>query len=220
MIFTNQRSYISQAIQHTQSSPNVQNQTPFSLLRSMRVIRNNPNPSDNSTVMNTMVSPPPRLPPPPEKKPKKMSWGEPTWNLFHVLAEKVKEEEFASIRVELLDILYTICSNLPCPDCANHASMYLNDIRYKNIQTKEQLKNMLFQFHNTVNKKKDFPQFPREALEDKYSKYDLIPVLQVFMVKFEDKHKSIRMIADDFHRSKIAIRLKKWFNNHISNFVL
>jgi hypothetical protein len=155
---------------------------------------------------------------PSEVGPKKMSWGEPTWALFHVLAEKVKDEDFDAIRVELLEVIYTICSNLPCPDCATHASMYLNDIRYKNIQTKEQLKHMLWAFHNAVNKKKDFPYFPREQLETKYAAYPLIPTLHAFMVKFQDKHRSIRMIADDFHRSKIAGKLKKWFNEHISSF--
>ena len=77
---------------------------------------------------------------------------------------------------------------------------------------------MLWAFHNTVNRKKDFPQFPREQLETKYAAYPLIPTLHAFMVKFQDKHKSIRMIADDFHRSKIAEKLKRWFNERISSF--
>ena len=153
-------------------------------------------------------------------EPKKMSWGEPTWALFHVLAEKVKDEDFSAIRVELLEVIYMICANLPCPDCANHAAMYLNDIRYKNIQTKEQLKHMLWTFHNVVNKKKNFPLFPRDQLETKYAAYPLIPTLYAFMVKFQDKHRSIRMISDDFHRSKIAVKLKRWFNDRISSFVL
>jgi len=182
--------------------------------------------SSGNTNTNTNINPNPSTPAsipyekPPEHGPKKMSWGEPTWALFHVLAEKVKDEDFPAIRAELLEVIYAICSNLPCPDCANHAAMYLNEIRYKNIQTKEQLKNMLWTFHNIVNKKKDFPLFPREQLETKYAAYPLIPTLHAFMVKFQDKHRSIRMIADDFHRSKIAERLKKWFNERISSFVL
>ena len=88
----------------------------------------------------------------------------------------------------------------------------------KNIQTKEQFKNMLFRFHNEVNTRKQFPLFPREQLEEKYSKYALFPVLHQFMVIFQDKHKSIRMIADDFHRTKVAKNLKVWFNEHISSF--
>jgi hypothetical protein len=152
------------------------------------------------------------------KLPKKMKWGEPTWYLLHCLAEKVKEEVFTSIRIDLLNLIFTICSNLPCPDCANHASEYLKNINYLNIQTKQQLKNMLYNFHNTVNAKKRMPIFPRHELEVKYINMNFIQVIHTFMVHFEDKHKSIRMIANDFHRSRISQSMKQWFNNNISNF--
>jgi hypothetical protein len=191
---------------------------PFSILSFRGRTQGNSNLTPNPNV-NVRVKPINEIEKPPDHGPKKMSWGEPTWNLLHVLAEKVKDEDFPAIRAELLEVIYAICSNLPCPDCANHAAMYLNDIRYKHIQTKEQLKTMLWSFHNTVNTKKGFPQFPRDQLETKYAAYTLIPTLYAFMVKFQDKHRSIRMIADDFHRSKIADKLKKWFNERISSFL-
>jgi hypothetical protein len=72
-------------------------------------------------------------------KPKKMKWGEPTWYLFHALAEKVKEDRFQAIRGELLNTIYVICKNLPCPLCANHATQYMNAINFNTIQTKKDL---------------------------------------------------------------------------------
>jgi hypothetical protein len=199
---------------------------PFSILSFRGRVQGNPNTNMTTINPNPNVNVRVKSIPEIEKEksldhgPKKMSWGEPTWNLLHVLAEKVKDEHFPAIRSELLEVIYAICSNLPCPDCATHASMYLNDIRYKQIQTKEQLKHMLWAFHNMVNTKKGFPQFPREQLETKYAAYPFIPTLHAFMVKFQDKHRSIRMIADDFHRSKIADKLKKWFNERISSFIV
>jgi len=152
------------------------------------------------------------------KEPKKMKWGEPTWYLFHVLAEKVKDEHFSQIREGLLNTIYSICVNLPCPDCAQHASAYMNGINYKTIQTKEQLKYMLYSFHNTVNIKKEFAVFPISELDNKYSQMNLIQVIYRFMPHFQDKSKSIRMIANDFHRSRLAEQLKQWFNSNISFF--
>jgi hypothetical protein len=146
-------------VQNNHPIPGGPRSTPFSILS----YRGRPNGVESSNFA-TATTPAPKPIVQPENGPKKMSWGEPTWILFHVLAEKIKDEEFSQIRPELLEVIYTICSNLPCPDCANHASMYLNDIRYKNIQTKEQLKTMLFQFHNTVNKKKDFAIFMSKNL--------------------------------------------------------
>ena len=153
---------------------------------------------------------------PPKKK--SMKWGEPTWFLFHTLAEKVKDEAFPYIRTELLTIISTICKNLPCPDCAGHATEYINGINFNNIQTKEQLKDMLYVFHNVVNQRKMFPLFPREQLESKYSQANTIAIIQNFMVHFQDKHASIRMIANDFHRNNIADQMKKWFNENIQYF--
>jgi hypothetical protein len=153
-----------------------------------------------------------------EQTPKKMKWGEPTWYLFHTLAEKVKDEHFAIIREGLLNTIYSICANLPCPDCAEHASAYLNGINFKTIQTKEQLKKLLFIFHNTINTKKGFPLFSISELDTKYSQMNLIQVIYTFMPFFQDKSKSIRMIANDFHRARVSEQLKKWFNTNIIYF--
>jgi hypothetical protein len=178
----------------------------FSILKpSNKVINNIP----KQIVQKEVEQPPP---------PKKMKWGEPTWFVLHCLAEKVKEEVFPYIRLELLNVIFTICSNLPCPDCANHASEYLKSINYKMIQTKEQLKNVLFSFHNMINAKKNMPIFPREQLENKYRNMSLISTIYIFMEHFQDKHKSIRMIANDFYRARIAEQMKSWFNANIRNF--
>lgn len=154
----------------------------------------------------------------PVKKP--MKWGEPTWFLFHTLAEKVKDESFNLIRKELLDVIYTICANLPCPTCASHATKHMNGINYSTIQTKQQLKDMLFSFHNTVNSKKQYPLFDYANLDAKYSAANTIAIIQNFMVYFQDKHASIHMIANDLHRRRIANILKAWFNENIVHFNL
>lgn len=152
-------------------------------------------------------------------KTKSMKWGEPIWNLFHTMAEKVREEKFPAIRAELLNIIYSICLNLPCPDCANHATQFLNNNNFNRIQTKSQLREFFFRFHNEVNQRKHFPLFPRTELENKYSVMNFGIVLRVFMYHFQDKHKSVRMIANDFHRGNIAERLKLWFNANIQSFI-
>uniref|UniRef100_A0A6C0DEE5 thiol oxidase n=1 Tax=viral metagenome TaxID=1070528 RepID=A0A6C0DEE5_9ZZZZ len=151
---------------------------------------------------------------------KKMIWGEPTWFLFHTLAEKVKEEYFQTIRYELLNTIVIVCKNLPCPDCANHATEYMKKVDFNSIKTKQDLKLMLFQFHNVVNQKKQFSFFPIEELDTKYSNANLVNIIQSFMFHFQDKHHGIRMIANDLYRSRIADQLKIWFNNNICYFDL
>lgn len=151
---------------------------------------------------------------------KKMKWGEPTWFLFHTLAEKIKPEHFQEVRADLLNIIFVICTNLPCPDCARHATSYMNAINFNTITTKDSLRLLLHRFHNEVNKRKGLPEFPLDELSPKYSVANTVNVIHYFMPFFEDKHASIRMIADDMHRARVALQLKAWFNKNIGFFDL
>ena len=151
-------------------------------------------------------------------QPKKMKWGEPTWFLLHTLAEKVKAESFSEIRVKILNIIYTICTNLPCPDCSNHAKTFLDGVNFNTIQTKDQLKNLLFNFHNTVNKRKGFAIFNYKDLDEKYANAVTINIIYNFVKFFNPKNYSIRMIANDFHRNRITEIIKNWFNDNLKYF--
>lgn len=147
---------------------------------------------------------------------KKIQWGEPFWNFFHILAEKVTEESFASIRKDLLSIIYVICSNLPCPDCSSHAVAYLNGINFNNLRTKEDLKYALYNFHNAVNIRTRAPLFSKVELESKYKRGVLPKSYEVFMHYFKMKHNNIRLMTDDLHRHKLSTTIDEWFQkNHI-----
>ena len=156
--------------------------------------------------------------PPIENVPKKVKWGEPTWFLLHTLSVKVKESEFKNIRVELLNQIYAICTNLPCPDCANHAKNYLDGINFNTIQTKEDLKMLLYTFHNNVNKKKGYPMFPYEQIDEKYSLAITNNIIRNFMLHFSDRNRSLKLLVGDLQRAQLCAFLKKWFNEHIMCF--
>jgi len=168
--------------------------------------------------------PPPVLPESvidrPRPKKKTMKWGEPTWFMFHTLAEKVKPEYFEEIRVELLQIISLVCSNLPCPDCAKHATQYMAKLNPQSIQTKEHLRIFFHRFHNDVNKKKGLPEFPLDAVTPKYSSANTVNIIHYFMIHFEDKNASFRLIADGLQRSRICSQLRAWFSKNIGFFEL
>jgi hypothetical protein len=156
----------------------------------------------------------------PQEKPKvkTMKWGEPTWFLFHTLSEKIKEESFASLKPELIQLIYSICTNLPCPDCSNHAKAYLDKINFNMIQNKEQLINMFFVFHNSVNNRKGYPLFKYDELHEKYSKAITVNIIQNFLHAFTQKNKNVHMIANDMHRKRILNTITAWFDKNIQNF--
>lgn len=147
-----------------------------------------------------------------------IKWGEPFWNLFHVLAEKIDEKYFHNIRTEILNVIYTICSNLPCPECTKHAVNYLNNINFNTIHTKEDLKVMLFNFHNNVNMRKQYPLFPRHILEEKYSCANTLNTVNMFLHEFSRKQKSFHLISDNMQRKQQQQYLHTWFQQNIHMF--
>ncbi len=169
---------------------------------------------------NTLIArpaPPRETAAPPKKT---MLWGEPTWFFFHTIAEKVKPEAFPIIRQELLNICATICNNLPCPNCASHATQYMKSVNFNAIQSKEQFKMLFFNFHNTVNQRKGYPQFPLSELDAKYSNANLISIITKFLYHFQEKHRGNRLIVHSMHRDRVATNIKLWLATHMDIFSL
>jgi hypothetical protein len=149
-----------------------------------------------------------------------MLWGPPIWFLFHTIAEKVKDDDFSNIKNELLNNIYSIATHLPCPVCSTHATEYLNKINFNSIKTKNDLKILLFQFHNEVNKRKGYPIFTIDELNEKYSTANTVNIIHNFMIHFKDKNRSPKLIADDLQRARIATYLIDWFQKNIIYFDL
>ena len=166
----------------------------------------------------------PQLKPPPQHvtvtqpDTKKVIWGESIWYLFHTISVKVKESEFYRIRADLLNHIYAICTNLPCPDCSNHAKIYLDGINFNAIQSPTDLKIMLHAFHNSVNRRKGYPIFPYEQVDEKYSKAITTNIIRAAMLAFSDRIRSKKVLATDLFRARLTQSLKIWFNANIQCF--
>ena len=172
----------------------------------------------NTERLNTSLPLPP--PPPFISNEKKVKWGPAVWYFLHTLSVKIKEESFIVMRKELLEMVYMICINLPCPDCAQHAKTYLDKVNFNAIQTRDDFKKMLYNFHNSVNARKGYPLFEYEKLDEMYSKAKIIPILQNFFAHFQDrKYRSIKLLTTDLHRNLMCNDLKIWFKKNWNIFV-
>jgi hypothetical protein len=151
---------------------------------------------------------------------RKLKWGPPIWTFFHVLAQKVDAEKFSTLRAELIEMIRNICGNLPCPDCTAHASSYMAKVNWSMIRTKEDLINMLFVFHNSVNQRKGYPQFDAGQLAVTYGGRNMAEVLGNFFHVFEDRHSRgpNSAIATKFHRIRLSDTIKRWFVMNLQHF--
>lgn len=135
-------------------------------------------------------------------------WGNVTWYLFHGLAEKIQEDKFMENKNLLIKILKSVCQNLPCPDCSQHATKLLNDVNFTGIQTKEDFKKFVFKFHNIINMKLNKKLFTEEELV-KY-KTIIIPIIsQHFFKVYSINNKSEKMMAFTAFKNVFLSNLKR-----------
>jgi hypothetical protein len=148
----------------------------------------------------------------------KIEWGPVIWYFFHILAEKVNPDDFPIVRAKLLDTINVICMNLPCPTCSIHASKHISKLQFSTIRTKEDLKRMLLNFHNEVNKQTGKPEFSLIELNEKYSKGNLHNIIPLFFKFFQDKHKTVHMISNDMYIMRISATIRKWLSENLHYF--
>lgn len=89
----------------------------------------------------------------------KNTWGKHIWNLLHIITFRIKEENFTTAKPVLVFLIKTICSNLPCPECAMHSTNLLKLVNFDKIITKHELVLLIFNFHNTINIKLKKPTY-------------------------------------------------------------
>jgi hypothetical protein len=149
---------------------------------------------------------------------KEMTWGEPTWLFLHTMAEKVREERFAEIRAPMLNMLYMVCTNLPCPTCAEHAKEYMNSLNFSAIQSKQKLREFFWNFHNMLNAKKGAPLQSLPDVEEKYARAYTRLVIHNFILSFDKKRNNTHLLANDFYRRRISGVVREWLQSNIASF--
>lgn len=148
----------------------------------------------------------------------KLEWGEPIWTFFHTLAQKILPEHYELKSRELFDIIKLICNNLPCPICTEHATKYLNKINFFSLKTKDDLKLMLFQFHNEVNTRKKYSQFPLSELDSKYERAITINVINNFLLSYRKKSRNLQMIATEMNKVAAYKTVYSWLTKNLDIF--
>ena len=143
-------------------------------------------------------------------------WGPPTWIFMHTLAEKVKEEEFPRIGHQIIANIIQICYNLPCPDCAEHAKEFWSKVKIGNVKCKMDLINLLFVFHNSVNKRKKLAPFRYENLAY-YKTLNVADTFNRFARNFNTKG-NMKLLTESFHRGRQLAALKGWLMANIGAF--
>lgn len=144
----------------------------------------------------------------------KSVWGPAIWYLFHTLSYKIKDECFVSIKTELVQFIYRICANLPCPECAAHAIEYWKSQSKRVINNKGDLFRMLVDFHNTVNARHKKPAVSYEAAAKIYECARTRMVVEYFFQVYGTRETNIKLMINNFQKSIIITDFLAWINKN------
>jgi hypothetical protein len=145
-------------------------------------------------------------------------WTHATWNLFHSIPEKIKKEEFEHLRDDIIHFIKGICNRLPCPECAVHAGIFMNNVNTNNIRSPEELKKVMFIFHNNVNKKTKKPIQNEDVLE-KYKHMKFHNVLNNFFGTFTNSTKgNFTFMSENYNRKVFLDTFIVFIQKNINRF--
>ena len=135
-------------------------------------------------------------------------WGTPVWILVHFVCEFIDINYFNKHKLEVFNMLKTLCCNVPCPICSKHASNYLRKIDPRRIDTKNKLRVLFFTFHNYANRNSKSPQFMWADLK-KYRNVRINAVVRAFLQTYPKQYYGNFNFTGNARR-KIAYNFLKW----------
>ena len=148
----------------------------------------------------------------------KMTWGRPTWTFLHILPEKINDANFGIIKDSIIRLIVTICNNLPCPTCSDHAKQYMNKVNFNAIKTRDDLRKMLYIFHNEVNNRKGYAEYPFDNVVSTYSRMNFREVSHEFMGRFQKRVYAVNLIAQEMHRQGQIKVIRQWILDNLKYF--
>jgi len=144
------------------------------------------------------------------------AWAHPTWLFFHSLAEKINEDFLKKNTLDVLNMIKNICVNLPCPTCSEHAKNYMKHITPDHINSRDKIRLMFLNFHNSVNARTGKQTFSAGGLvKYRLGRFDIIYVH--FITSFTKKFNST-LLAGRFSRNskrkQLGNNLNAWFKRY------
>tara|TARA_Y100000992_G_C21156439_1_gene438860 strand:- start:206 stop:655 length:450 start_codon:yes stop_codon:yes gene_type:complete len=141
-------------------------------------------------------------------------WAISTWQFLHTISIQLNNNLFERDKQIILNICYNICTNLPCPTCSEHARHALNSNNYWRISNLEQLRQFMFNFHNTVNKHTG-KKIEDVTILDKYKHYKISVVVNNFIRYYPKSYDTgLKLsISGQITRKKIVKDLLSWLKS-------
>jgi|TARA_B110000261_G_C13061231_1_gene348254 hypothetical protein len=145
----------------------------------------------------------------------KKEWGNICWFLFHTLAYKLNNDAHIG---KLLEQILSICNNLPCEDCASHATSILNTVNVSNIKTRKDLIKLMLDFHNIINKRLGKAEYTIEQNNEQYSRAKSGLIVSQFIIIMKQNNYTEKGMLHSFKKKQCIHKFIEYINEHKSNY--
>ena len=144
-------------------------------------------------------------------------WGASVWFFFHTISCRIEPIFYAKNHLYVWNFIKKICHTLPCPHCQKHASEYVNKIPHHQINTKEKLKSVLFNFHNSVNQRTGKQVVGLDVLK-KYNRANIKQIFDLFESRFFHSYIGRRQF-DDWIKAEVRGKYYEFYNIIRTKFI-
>lgn len=144
-------------------------------------------------------------------------WGNSCWSLFHSTAVKLKDGQTHLVPV-IVNLIYNICNNLPCPTCREHAISTFKRLKRERVKTKEDLIKCMWQFHNIVNQHTGKPFCSREKHDELYLEVKLGSIITNWIKIMSRTTPGHTNMLYTFSRSNIVKTVIDFYTKHRGSF--
>lgn len=141
-------------------------------------------------------------------------WGPNIWCYIHTYTTKIKENLNNNEMKIVMEHLYSVSTNLPCPICSEHARKYLSS-KYKYVHSKSELVKLFIDFHNDVNKRKSKP-IKENNIIDIYKSKQLIECANNYVYTWQKASTSKYLGSTSNFANKLYIkRFKEYYWKYV-----
>lgn len=138
--------------------------------------------------------------------------------MMHTLAQKLRPEH-AYIVPNLLQQFENVCRNLPCPDCAEHASRMFATANIRAVVDKDNLIRFLYELHDVVNRRLGKQCPTMDECGELYTRAHTVVILKHFFKVMRDIKSQDKAMIYGFRRQQCLKAFAVFMDTNLNNFV-
>ena len=151
-------------------------------------------------------------------------WGPATWSFIHIFCQNINEKQLLSNKNEVYNFLSQILCNLPCPECSYHARLFIINCNFDKLHSKQQLIDLIFNFHNKVSARVHYknPKYKDVDIKilEQYKNRNTKDAFRTYHAEWitASAIKNVLAMTSTFNRHIFMEKTIKWMKSHLHLF--